>query len=368
MLCDLCDRNFSTKHSLASHKYSFHRPKDGATNSSTIAIVNSSSIPSRQIPRKRFPTPDPNEIRKRNKLRRILNSTSGESSDSDSSMDSSDDESETKTPRWVKIPVDNKTPVCKRNRSPDSSDDEPPSKAPKRMPIKYSDIHKYNKDPRENRKRMYIPETDEEDMGSKRIRNRSSTAHLNQLIEKNDEINEKRIRIEALETDNRSLMEKNNKCEFKVNELQDLLKKEQERVKLLSNQLNDLEDDDNEGMSAVEKALMNSVTIEQINNVRYLIKSGEIERVLNDNDNLVTIQRIFTAMLEGVIPVYNPQNLVFSKNQRQFMKNLERIGIDSAKDYILQNIEEFLKIFEALDMSLKLVTKSFNKYVQKSYK
>ena len=73
-------------------------------------------------------------------------------------------------------------------------------------------------------------------------------------------------------------------------------------------------------------------------------------------------------MLEGVIPVYNPQNLVFNKNQRQFMKNLEKIGIDSAKDYILQNIEEFLKIFEALDMSLKLVTKSFNKYVQKSYK
>ena len=162
-----------------------------------------------------------------------MNSTSGESSDSDSSMDSSDDESETMTPRWVKLPVDNKTPICKRNRSPDSSDEEPPSKVPKRMSIKYSDIHKYNKDPRENRKRMYIPDTDEEDMGRKRIRNRSSTAHLNQSIEKNDEINEKRIRIEALETDNRSVMENNNKYEFKVNELQDLLKKEQERVKLL---------------------------------------------------------------------------------------------------------------------------------------
>ena len=295
-----------------------------------------------------------------------MNSTSGESSDSDSTMDSSDDDAQTEKPRWVKLPE--KPQPCKRKRSTDSSDEEPQNKVSKRMPINYSGIHRRNKDPRRNRKRVYVPDTDEEDMERKIPRNRSRTAHLNQLIEKNDEINEKRIRIETLETDNRSLMEKSNKCEFKLIELQDLLKKEQEQVKLLSNQLDDLGDDKDEGMSAIEKAITNSVTIEQINNIRYLIKSGNVDQVLDDNDNLVTIQRIFTAMLEGVIPIYNPQNLVFSKNQRQFMKNLERVGIDNAKDYISQNIDEFLKIFEALDMSLKLVTKSFNKYVQKSYK
>ena len=47
------------------------------------------------------------------------------------------------------------------------------------------------------------------------------------------------------------------------------------------------------------------------------------------------------------------------------MKNLEKVGLDSAKDYILQNIEDFLKIFEALDMSFKLVNKALNNYWRK---
>ena len=47
------------------------------------------------------------------------------------------------------------------------------------------------------------------------------------------------------------------------------------------------------------------------------------------------------------------------------MKNLERVGIDKAKDYILQNIEQFHEIFEALDMSFKLVNKSLNNYGRK---
>ena len=50
------------------------------------------------------------------------------------------------------------------------------------------------------------------------------------------------------------------------------------------------------------------------------------------------------------------------------MKTLETIGLDEAKDYIEENIQEFLEIFEILDMSLKLVTKAFNKYGQKVYK
>ena len=136
MKCDLCDRDFSTKHSLSNHKYNFHSQKDESSNKrSTIAIVNDPSILSRQSPRKRLPSPIPNELRKRNNLNKILHSTSGESSDSDSTIDSSDDEEQTKKPRWVKLPDEDKAPICKRNRSPDSSDEEPPSKAPKRIPI-----------------------------------------------------------------------------------------------------------------------------------------------------------------------------------------------------------------------------------------
>ena len=109
--------------SLRTHSRTFHSMDTDKLN--TIAIV----YPSRKHPLSNGP-----DIRKRSNINEILHSTSGESSDSDSSMDSSDDESETKKPRWVKLPVVNKTPT-------------------------------YNRKPRENRKRMYVPDTDEEDVG-----------------------------------------------------------------------------------------------------------------------------------------------------------------------------------------------------------
>ena len=155
------------------------------------------------------------------------------------------------------------------------------------------------------------------------------------------------------------------KKDMKIIDLENILKKKQRRVKKLSNQLDDIKYNDPNKLDALEKVLMNSVNLEEKNNLRYLIKSGEIEQVLDDNDKLITIMRIFTAMLEGAIPIYNPKNIVFSKNRRQFMKNLEKDGIDNAKDYILQNIEEFHKIFEALDMSFKLINKTLNNYGRK---
>ena len=79
-----------------------------------IAIVNS-GIESRQNPRKRILSDDSDEIRKRNKINETLvDSTSGESSDSDSTIDSEDE-----------IVTTNKR---KRIRDPDSSDEEPPAK------------------------------------------------------------------------------------------------------------------------------------------------------------------------------------------------------------------------------------------------
>ena len=73
-------------------------------------------------------------------------------------------------------------------------------------------------------------------------------------------------------------------------------------------------------------------------------------------------------MLEGVIPLSNPQNLAFSKNQRSFMINLQNEGLDNMRDLIIENADDFFEVFQILDMSLKLVIKAFNKYGQNTYK
>ena len=123
-----------------------------------------------------------------------------------------------------------------------------------------------------------------------------------------------------------------------------------------------------EEMTPLDKALMNSVTIEQINDIRHYLKAGDISLILNDDNKLLIIQRILAGMSEGIIPISNPQNLIFTESHKSFMSTLKTIGLDEAKDYIEDNIQDFLEIFEILDMSLKLVTKAFNKYGQKTYK
>ena len=123
-----------------------------------------------------------------------------------------------------------------------------------------------------------------------------------------------------------------------------------------------------EEMTPLDKALNNSVTIDQINDIRHHLKAGYIDPILNDDNKLMIIQRILAGISEGVIPISNPQNLIFTKSQKSFMSTLKTIGLDEAKDYIEENIQDFLEIFEVLDMSLKMVAKAFNKYGQKTYK
>ena len=81
--CEECNVDFSTKASLSTHKYRFHRNM-ASNKRDTIAIVDLNNKRSLS---------NGDDIRKRIKLRETLvHSTSGESSDSDSTMDSSDDE------------------------------------------------------------------------------------------------------------------------------------------------------------------------------------------------------------------------------------------------------------------------------------
>ena len=111
-------------------------------------------------------------------------------------------------------------------------------------------------------------------------------------------------------------------------------------------------------MSALEKVLTNSVSISQINDIRHLLKSGSLTPILDDDDKVVTIQRLFSGMVEGVIPITSPQRLYFTVEQRDFMKNLETMDIYGAKNYIEQNTDMFANIFHILDMTLKLMVKA----------
>ena len=385
--CEYCDRTYKNERSLSSHKYSYHR--DMSSKPNAIAIVNS-GIESRQNPRKRIQSDDSDEIRKRNKINeKLLDSTSGESSDSDSTIDyddeigttnkriripdSSDEEPPAKIARKKKF-----TKKRKRKRAHDQSNDEEPEK---KKPKKKHTVHKLDKDPSNTEEYVYVSDTDEEEIAKipkykPPPRRKSRTPYyLNDLVKKDTEIRELKQQVEDLREEIRGFVGVKAGCESKISELHKLLEreqhlrnKEQEQHKLLAKQFEDHKENAVLEMTPLDKAVNNSVAIDQINDIRYLIKSGRIDPILNDENKLITIQQIVSGMLEGVIPISNPQNLAFTKNQKSFMRTLETIGLDEAKDYIEKNIQEFLEIFEILDMSLKLVTKAFNKYGQKVYK
>ena len=365
--CMDCSRVFKNNNSLRVHKYNFHRDQ-ASNNQSTIAITNS-----------------------RNKdnigFLHSLDSMSGESSDSDSTIDSEDevvttnkrvhvpDSSDEEPP--AKIHRRNKlTKRRKRKRAPDQSDDDQPERK-----IRKKKSAARNKDPGDAEEYVYVSDTDEEDIAKipkyePPPRRKSRTPYyLNDLVNKDTEIRELKREIEELREEIRGFVGFKAGCESKILELErlfererDLRKKEQQQRELLAMQFENYKENVIEEMTPLDIALMNSVTIEQINVIRHYLKVGDIDPILNDENKLLIIQRILAGMSEGIIPITNPQNLIFTKSQKSFMSTLKTIGLDEAKDYIEESIQDFLEIFEIMDMSLKLVTKAFNKYGQKTYK
>jgi len=162
LICEYCDGKYKNKKSLASHKYSFH--KDMSSKPNAIAIVNT-GIESRQNPRKRILSDDSDEIRKRNKINEtLIDSTSGESSDSDMTVDSED---EINTNKRIRVPdsSDEEPPAKvsrkkkftkKRKRAPDQSDDEHPERK-----IRKKKYTARNTDPGDAEAYVYVSDTDD---------------------------------------------------------------------------------------------------------------------------------------------------------------------------------------------------------------
>ena len=69
-------------------------------------------------------------------------------------------------------------------------------------------------------------------------------------------------------------------------------------------------------------------------------------------------------MLEGVIPIANPQKLTFTDEHYAYMRALEKMDVSEAGAYLLENPTPLAEIFVILDKSLKLMTKTYLKFVE----
>ena len=422
--CEHCDRKYKNAATLSSHKYTFHR--DMASKSNVVAIVNTpEEIPSRQNPRKII-TPEDEERERLDMERIMHFSGSSSDTDSSISLFSDDPDIITSTQKRNRTQnsSDEEPPSKvarklskKRKRNRGQSDEEPPSKVARKLnkKRKRNRVQSGSDEPKRKKQIIHIHDKEPHNSGEDHVvvipKPKPYSSYisgrrefLSALVNKDDEIRELKQQILDLLAEDENIAVPSNRAtgsstktrslvrdlKEQIAELQQevedlmgskalleedleegkkalekeksLRKKEKERCDLLTAQFDSYKENVVPQTSPLDKALNNSVTIDEINDIRHLISSGRVQPILDDEDKLSTIQKVISGMLEGIIPISNPQNLAFTEKHKSFMKTLERLRIDDVKDCIAENVDDFLEVFGILDMSLKLVTKAFNKY------
>ena len=137
----------------------------------------------------------------------------------------------------------------------------------------------------------------------------------------------------------------------------------EERIEVFRAQIRELEElEEDSEMTSINKAVINSVTIKQFNKIRSLLEANQLSRVLQNKTHVRALQRLFLGLNFGVIPITQPQRIALSEDERNMVRKLENTPIDKVKSYIAQNKNSFLRLFEIINDSLQLITRSYERY------
>ena len=145
--------------------------------------------------------------------------------------------------------------------------------------------------------------------------------------------------------------------------LQYSLKKEIKRSKLHIAQLRSVEEDNSTSTSPITRIIENRVTLNQINSLRHLLKSGHLEPIIDiDREMIEIIQNLMLGLDKGVIPITNVQRLAFTPEHATYMNNVINMSFSEAGTYIRNNSHLLVEIFDIVDQSLKLLCKTYLKF------
>ena len=296
--------------------------------------------------------------------------------------DSSDEEPESKVSRRHKIDTDTDRSDTD-NRDSDSDSNNTDSSDTDRSDTDSSNEHddgltrsrKKILTKTRKRKRVTDSSDDEREFKLQKIQNRnpkrrhysySSDEKQAEKISKFTVNKESRVRANGIcklmEADVKTQERRVERRNYRISKLQKMLKKERSRVKLYSKQLDSIKDRSS-GLSPIEEILNNKVSLEQINQVRLLLKSGNLQPILDDDDLVLTIQHLFMGLLEGIIPIASPQSLVLTDEHTNYMRAIEKMGISESATYLLNNPRPLIEIFVILDKSLKLMVKTYQQFI-----
>lgn len=152
----------------------------------------------------------------------------------------------------------------------------------------------------------------------------------------------------------------------KVNkDLRDLDRECKEKIEVMRMQIEELQDAEDEyDFRAISSNVINSVNIEEFNELRSLISNGRVRDILRSKRFLIVLQKLFLGLSYGIIPITSPQSLAISPEQKTMIRKLENANSGTVKEYLKNNMESFLGLFSVIEDSLRLVTDSYRRFTR----
>lgn len=136
------------------------------------------------------------------------------------------------------------------------------------------------------------------------------------------------------------------------------------KIKMLEDQIKDLDNlrEDERKPTKLYSSVFNSVTIEELIKLRSLIVSNDFPNLLKSRKMMSALNKLFTGLVYGVIPITNPQKIALTARQKIFIRKLEKAPINTARTHIIKNKTLLRKLFSIIDDSINLVTRSYHRY------
>ena len=167
-------------------------------------------------------------------------------------------------------------------------------------------------------------------------------------------------------TDSDSEDEKNWKKEKKELETKHkkTLKSLKKKIKLYVKHNGSLQSEEQERLNPLYDAIFNEPTMAEITKIEKLVGKYEFDEIINDH--METLQNVFMAISNGVIPVTRPQRDEITDSQRKLMESIETADEENAGIILRENVQEVVNLFAIIEDSLKLIRKSFHKFPLKT--
>jgi hypothetical protein len=142
-------------------------------------------------------------------------------------------------------------------------------------------------------------------------------------------------------------------------QLSDLENDCKEKLKLLTDQIKALEEDDRD-LSSLNRAIFNCVTMEELYKIQQLVKNHQLEEVVENH--LKTLQNLFLSLSHGVLPICQPQRDRVTDSQRRLVENMQTSSKVTVKRLMKNNRADIVNLFSIIKDSLKMARNSFNSF------